>query len=357
MTDFELTPEVEALREAAERLAGRELEPGARAAEASGTWPDQVRKVLAGFPLGGLDLPERLGGVGAGALAKVVVLEALAFGDAGGLPAADQPGRAAGALLSCPDAARAEEVAAACAAGEAQCALVVADPEDDRPPRVEWAPAWPELRWAWVSEGDRLRLVQIDGQRDAAPALAFHASGGVTTSLDGRPVLGEWQLGRLGGLEVRGRARLWAAAVAVGVARAALDATIAYTVDRVVFGKPVAHHQANAFDIAGAAAGVHGSRLMVRDAAVAFDQGEEHAGFWATQAWLEAVDRAATMTDLGIQLLGGHGFLVDHPAEKRFREARMLALLAGGRDAAEADVSAHVLDVPDPLLGAGGPAR
>ena len=56
------------------------------------------------------------------------------------------------------------------------------------------------------------------------------------------------------------------------------------------------------------------------------------------------------MTDAGIQLLGGHGFLVDHLAEKRFREARMLGLLAGGRDAAEADVAGVVLDVPDPLF-------
>jgi len=147
-------------------------------------------------------------------------------------------------------------------------------------------------------------------------------------------------------------ARLWAAAVAVGIGQAALDATIAYTVDRVVFGKPVAHHQGNAFDLAAAAAGVHGARLVVRDAAAGFDRGDRHAGFWATQAWLETMDAAFAVTNLGIQLLGGHGFLVDHLAEKRFREARMLALLAGGRDAAELDVAAEVLDVPDPLFGA-----
>ena len=52
---------------------------------------------------------------------------------------------------------------------------------------------------------------------------------------------------------MRGRARLWAAAVAVGVAQAALDATIAYTTERIVFGKPVAHHQGNAFELAALA--------------------------------------------------------------------------------------------------------
>ena len=59
------------------------------------------------------------------------------------------------------------------------------------------------------------------------------------------------------------------------------------------------------------------------------------------------------MTDIGIQLLGGHGFLVDHLAEKRFREARMLGLLAGGRDAALADVASMSLEVPNPLFRAG----
>ena len=99
-----------------------------------------------------------------------------------------------------------------------------------------------------------------------------------------------------------------------------------------------------------AATNLHGARLMVRRAAADYDEGDPAAGFWATQAWLEAVDATCSVTDLGIQLLGGHGFLVDHPAEKRFRETRMLALLAGGRDAADADLAATVLDTPDPLF-------
>ena len=115
-----------------------------------------------------------------------------------------------------------------------------------------------------------------------------------------------------------------------------------------MFGKPVAHHQGNAFDLAHAAARVHGARLAVRDAAAAFDGEEPDAAFWATQAWLETVEAAHLATNLGIQLLGGHGFIVDHLAEKRFREARMLTMLAGARDAAELDVAAFVLDVDGP---------
>jgi alkylation response protein AidB-like acyl-CoA dehydrogenase len=349
MSEFSLPPEIEALREAAATLAARELAPAARESEAAGRWPDSVLRVLDGFSLGSLDLPPTLGGVGLGALAKVVVLEALAAGDAGGLPAADPPGLAAGALLLCPDHAAAAEVAAACAARSAGCALVVVEPEVGASPKLAWAPSWPPLRFVWVSEGDALTLLAVDAALEDCPALAFHASGGGSLDLGGARVLGSW-ISSGAGPQVRGRARLWAAAVALGVAQAALDATVAYTRERIVFGKPVIHHQGNAFELAAAATGLHAARLFVQDSARRLDEGDASAGYWATQASLAALEAAGVVADLGVQLLGGHGFLVDHLAEKRFREIGMLRLLAGGRDAAEADLAAQVLDVPEPIF-------
>jgi alkylation response protein AidB-like acyl-CoA dehydrogenase len=348
MRGFELAPELEELRGAAERLARKELAPNVRAAEAAGRWPAEVVDVLDGMPLGGLDLPAELGGVDAGLLAKVVVLETLAAADAGGLPAADRPGLAAGAVLACPDQALAKEVAAGCLDGSAQCGFTVVDPELGSA-GLDWAPGWPALRWVWAMDGDTLRLHEVTAELEPVTVLAFQCSGAVAAPFAATTEHGRWDLPPWVALGVRARARLWAAAVAVGVAAAALEETIAYTTERVVFGKPVAHHQGNAFDLAHAAARVHGARLAVRDAAAAFDAAEPDAAFWATQAWLETAEAAFEATNLGIQLLGGHGFIVDHLAEKRFREARMLAMLAGARDAAELDAAAFVLDVDDPL--------
>jgi len=349
MRDFALAPELEELRAAAERLGRAELAPNVRDTEAAGRWPDSVLQVLDGFPLGGLDVPESLGGVDAGCLAKVVILETLAQFDASGLAGADRPGPTAGALAACPDRALAAEVAASCLDGSAQSAITVIDPEVGST-GLDWAPGWPQLRWVWAMEGDTLRLHEVTGTPEPVVSLAFQASGGVRVGFDATTVRGSWQLDARTGLEVRGRARLWGAAISVGIAQAALDETIEYTLDRVVFGKPVAHHQGNAFDIAYTAARVHAARLVVRDAAASFDRGEPDAGFWATQAWLEVRESAFNATNVGIQLLGGHGFIVDHLAEKRFREARHLALAVGGLDAAEFDVAANVLDVPDALL-------
>src|SRR3954452_50006 len=159
MRAFALAAELEELRGAAERLARTELAPGVREAEAAGRWPAAVLDVLDGVPLGGLDLPEELGGVAAGCLAKVVVLETLAAADAGGLPGADRPGLAAGAVMACPDRALAAEVAS-CLDGPAQCGFTVIDPEQGRP-SIEWAPGWPPLRWLWALEGDSLRLHEV----------------------------------------------------------------------------------------------------------------------------------------------------------------------------------------------------
>ena len=351
MSELALSEEFEQLRQSAARFAADELAPAARRAEREG-WPASAHAVLESFSLRGLDLPESLGGAEGGCLAKAVLLETLASGDAGGLPAADAAGPSAGALLACPRADLARSIARACLAGEAQAALVVVDAEAPAGARVMWAPARPALRWAWLSEGDQLRLVELSVPLEPAAALAFQASGGVSAALAGCPQLGEWKLAPGAGLALRGRARLWGAAVAVGVAQAAFDATVAYTTERIVFGKPVAHHQGNAFDLSVAVTHLHGARLLLRSAATAYDRADPHAGYWATQAWIACMDAAAAITDLGIQLLGGHGFLVDHIAEKRFREVRMLALLCGARDAAEADVASAALEVPHPIFGA-----
>ena len=349
MSDARLPEELSQLSREAARFAAEKLAPAVRASEQAGVWAPEVLDVLAKLGLRELDLPERLGGAGAGCLAKVVLLETLAAADAGGLAAADQPGLAAGALEACPDRELAQAIAVECLAGKAQLALLAVDPEGGEAARVSWMPGWPAPRRVAVSRGDALSLFELTRPAEPVRALAFQASGGVSVSLDGARLLGQWSLAPAAGVALRARARLWCAAVALGVGQAAFDATVHYTTERVVFGKPVAHHHGNAFELAVAATTLAGARLLVRDAAEGFDRGAPAAGFWATQSWLAAVDAAVAITDLGVQLLGGHGFLVDHLAEKRFREARMLALLAGGRDLADADLAALVLDVPDSL--------
>lgn len=345
MIDFSIPDEVRDLESEIARFASNELRPRMRDFEGSGRWDHSVLASLDAFAVPGLDVPEAWGGVGLGALAKVVALESVAYGDAGGLFTADPIGHSIAAALACPDEALAQEVVkAALARQDVPFVLIYRAagawlPGDRAPARV------------WVSDLETLHLLDASKcQAVSSPAGAFGASGGIGVDLKKARKLGKWDLDQAKLRTMRGRLRLWPAAVSLGIAKAALDYGIAYAKERIVMGKPVAHHQANAFSIADAAASLEAARASVRAAAHRIDAGETRAGFWATLAYLDAIDAGLALTDLGVQLLGGHGYIEDHPSEKWFREARALAQLYGGRDAATGDAEAEVLDAPDPVM-------
>lgn len=355
-TVLALSDELELLVAELHKFSERDLVPGRRAAEQAARWPDGVLAHLDGFGLPALGLPERLGGVGGGTVAKVAALSAIAAHDAGGLPAADQPGRAAGALVACPDGTLADDLAKACLARETQVLLVGERRSGELPARVVWAPAWPPVGWVWATRGDELELLEVPHGAVTGPttALAFHASGGVSLTLGDCTRAGRWRLPAGGGASVRAYGRLWLAAVALGVAEGALAYVVDYTTGRMVFGRPVAHHQGNAFALAEAATRLDAAKGLLHQAAAHRDEGSPHAPVLASFAWAEVRDAALFTTDLGVQLLGGHGFITDHPVEKWFREAKMLTLLGEGGYAATADAAEGILEWGDPLLDRAG---
>lgn len=340
MIEFSLPEDVAALEAELRRFARDELRPRLRDAEAAGSWDADVRKAVEGFGLGALDAPESWGGLGVGALGKVVALEALAWGDAGGVPGADPSGPAVAAILAA-EAGAFRPLAESALAGQASLGLTF-DPSG-----CQWSPGSPSR---YLVAGADALVAYDNPPAEPADVAAFHASGGVRVALADATTVARAELTPETALAVRGRARLWPAAVAVGLGQAAFDYARDYAVDRVVMGRPVAHHQGNAFAIAEVAAELDAARWSARVAAARFDDGQPWAGFWATLAWLDAMDAAARATDLGVQLLGGHGYVEDHPSEKWFREARMLACLWGGRDGAVDDAARVAPDVPDPEL-------
>lgn len=344
--DFTLAPEIVELEAELERFARNDLRAKMRDFEKDRSWDDSALKTLDSFAVPGLDLPEDWGGAAVGVLGKVIALETVAFGDAGGLIAADPVGASASAIAACPDKNVAQEVVSSSLARDGESILVFGERAS-----VDWVQGTNAPAWTWITEGRKLQLFETRGcSTSPAAAGAFEASGGVSLELGGARLLGEWPLEDGGAHNLRGRARLWPAAVAVGIARASLEYAIDYAKERIVMGKPVAHHQGNAFAIAEAAANIEAARASFRAAAQRTDDAVPHSGLWATLAYLDAIDAAIAVTDLGVMLLGGHGYIEDHPAEKWFREARMLAQLFGGRDSALEDAEAEVLDAPDPLV-------
>ncbi|MBT3239287.1 MAG: acyl-CoA dehydrogenase [Chloroflexi bacterium] len=119
------------------------------------------------------------------------------------------------------------------------------------------------------------------------------------------------------------------AAVAVGVARASFEYARDYSKERFVLGSFIAQKQSIAFMIAEMAAEVEAIRLLTWEAAYMLDKGEETAAHSAYLALMGAIDMAMMVTDRGVQILGGHGYIREHPVELWFRNGRGIASLTG----------------------------
>jgi alkylation response protein AidB-like acyl-CoA dehydrogenase len=119
------------------------------------------------------------------------------------------------------------------------------------------------------------------------------------------------------------------AATAVGVAQAAYEYAIEYAKDREVFGVKVAQKQAIAFMLAEMGTDIEAVRLMAWEAAWMIDEGKEEAYKHAFLAYSGAVDMVMMVTDRAVQILGGHGYIREHPVELWMRNGRGFSALTG----------------------------
>src|SRR5438067_2227938 len=124
------------------------------------------------------------------------------------------------------------------------------------------------------------------------------------------------------------RARLAWCALAVGTAQAVLDYAIPYVNERVAFGEPISHRQAVAFTVANIAIELDGMRLATYRAASRVDQGLPLSRE-VTLARRLGSERGMMIGSDGVQLLGGHGYVKEHPVERWYRDLRAAGLMEG----------------------------
>jgi alkylation response protein AidB-like acyl-CoA dehydrogenase len=122
--------------------------------------------------------------------------------------------------------------------------------------------------------------------------------------------------------------RLGIAACAVGLAQAALDYATAYARDREQFGRPIIDFQGLGFMLADMATQVSAARALALAAARLRDAGRPYA-VEAAKAKLFATDAAMKVTTDAVQVLGGYGYVADHPVERYMREAKVLQIVEG----------------------------
>jgi alkylation response protein AidB-like acyl-CoA dehydrogenase len=125
--------------------------------------------------------------------------------------------------------------------------------------------------------------------------------------------------------------RIGIGAQAIGMARAAFDAALAYAKERVAFGKPIFEHQAVQFRLAEMATQIEAARQLVHHAAALKDAGRPCLKE-AAMGKLVASEMAERVCSEAIQIFGGYGYVNDFPVERIYRDVRVCQIYEGTSD-------------------------
>lgn len=359
---FDLTPDDEQamIREAFGSFAAERIRPAAAQADAESSPPPELLDQAAELGIAMLGVPEELDGPLAerATVTSVLAAEALAHGDMGLTLAALAPAAVSSALGLWGDADQQSRYLPAFAGDDppaAALALLEAQPLFD--------PLKPATRARRVNGGfvlhgakslvpraARAELLLVGAELEGrGPALFLVESStkdvltepepamGLRAAATGRLVLDDVRVEAsallAGGApevyaECVRRARLGWCALAVGTAQAVLDYVIPYVNERQAFGEPISNRQAVAFAVADMGIELEGMRLTTWRAAARADGGMDFARETALARRLCA-EKGMAIGSQGVQLLGGHGYVKEHPVERWYRDLRAAGLMEG----------------------------
>jgi len=159
-----------------------------------------------------------------------------------------------------------------------------------------------------------------------SPTVALHLTD-CEVPVDNR--LGDEGQGFRVALGALDRSRPAVGAQAVGIAQAALDASVAYARERQQFGQPIAAFQGIQFMLADMAMQVHASRLMVQHAAALVDHGAPATSLESSMAKCFASDAAMKVAIDAVQIHGGYGYTREYPVERFMRDAKITQIYEG----------------------------
>ena len=163
--------------------------------------------------------------------------------------------------------------------------------------------------------------------------LGLHASATGELRFDGAAIPAANLLGERGDgfktfLKILDGGRISIGALAVGLAQAALDASIPYAQTREQFGRPIGSFQGVAFMVADMATEIEAARALVWKAAWLKDQGRDY-GLLAAEAKLFASEVSSRATNAAIQIHGGYGYVTEYPVERYLRDAKLTEIGEG----------------------------
>ncbi len=346
----------------------REIAPHSAEWDRERGFPRDVLDKLAELGFFGMRVPEQHGGLGLDLLTYLMVLEEVAAGDAAvSITLGVHNSLIAGLLTRLGSAAQQQRWLPRMATGEVISAFALSEPDAGSDPAALRTEARRDGEdWvlngtkAWVTSGDLAGLLAVmartdtPGARRGAHGISTFLVPGDAPGLEhGKPedklglrasrttgfvlkdvrlgpdgLLGEEGRGLHYALEALDHGRLGVAAQAVGIARAALDAAVAYSTERQQFERPIKDFQAIQFKLADMATRVSAARALLHEAAQEDPAGGRRAAR-AAMTKLFASETAMWVTTQAIQVFGGYGYMRDYPVERLFRDAKVTEIYEG----------------------------
>jgi alkylation response protein AidB-like acyl-CoA dehydrogenase len=359
---FDISPddEQQMFQEAVRDFAEAEVRPAAQEADAERTIPAELLAQTSELGVNMLGIPEELGGVmhEQAATTSALVGEALAHGDMGIAYAALAPGAVATAIGHWGSAEQEATYLPAFGGEDAPAAaLAMLEPRPLFDPlKLETTARRDGEDWvldggkSFVARATECELFIVAAEAEGlGPALFVVESGAKGLSVRDEPAMGlrPAATGRLllEGVRLTGdallgegkrddyvecvqRARIAWCSLAVGTSQAVLDYVIPYVNERTAFGEPISNRQAVAFGVSDIGIEAGGMRLATYRAASRADQGEDF-GREAALARKLCADKGMAIGSEGVQLLGGHGFVKEHPVERWYRDLRAAGVMEG----------------------------
>jgi len=346
--DFELSEEQSLLRATVREFAENELSPHTREWDERQAFPREVFDKLGELGLTGVCQPVEYGGAGLSVLDWAIVMEELARVDAGvALSLAAHHGLACAHVNLAGDDGQKQRFLAPLASGrKVGCwGLTEAGSGSDAGGLRTLAVRDGEH---WVLNGSK-NFITNGGIADVAVVMAVtdrskgkkgisafavergtpgFRSGkkedklGVRSSVPADNLLGREGMGFVDTLKILDRGRIGIAAFSIGIARAALEASIRYALQRRQFGHPIADFQAIQIKIAEMATRIEAARLLAWRAAHLSDCGKSHTAE-SSMAKLFAGEAAVEVALEAVQIHGGYGYLKEYPVERYLRDAKL----------------------------------
>jgi acyl-CoA dehydrogenase len=374
--DFALPEELTQFRDSLRRFVAEEIEPRASVIEKTNEVPQELLAKARELGLFGLSIPEQYGGSGDSEIASCVALEALSHGP-GGVTFFLAPSAPAAAIRFAGTEAQRQQFLPQLASGQQFSAFCLTEAgAGSDAAGIKTRAERRGDRWVingtkmWISRASRAGIFLVSAVTDPAKRgkggitifvmekrrginvgkpdrlMGVAGSGSAEVSFEDCEATDADVLGTVGGgFEVLkfilGRARLWAAARAVGVCSRALEISLAHADTRQQFGKKLGEFQAVKLKLADMTSDVYVGRLLLYRAAALYDQGLDPvqevsiAKLFCTEASGRAADNA-------IQIHGAMGLSQEFYVERLYRDCRAYRILDGTSDIQRLMIASNV---------------